>query len=75
MVNKNMLATLLPICCQKYNKNSKNNIINTIYILHINFSKHRNINSIDNIINTDNTKFSTTCGSGKKYKNCCGRNQ
>ena len=51
MVNKNMLATLLPICCQKYNKNSKNNIINT-----------------------DNTKFPTTCGSGKKYKNCCSKN-
>ncbi|MBR3325229.1 MAG: SEC-C domain-containing protein [Clostridia bacterium] len=23
--------------------------------------------------NTNNTKFSPTCGSGKKYKNCCGK--
>ena len=23
--------------------------------------------------NTDNTTYSNTCGSGKKYKNCCGK--
>ena len=31
----------------------------------------------DNTINTnniDNIGKSTTCGSGKKYKNCCGKN-
>ena len=27
------------------------------------------------INNTDNMGASTTCGSGKKYKNCCGKNQ
>ena len=27
-----------------------------------------------NIIYTNNIKFSATCGSGKKYKNCCGKN-
>ncbi|MBR2248422.1 MAG: SEC-C domain-containing protein [Bacilli bacterium] len=26
-------------------------------------------------IYTDNTNTSLPCGSGKKYKNCCGRNQ
>lgn len=31
----------------------------------------------DNTINTNNTNnigVSTTCGSGKKYKQCCGKN-
>lgn len=37
-------------------------------------------NNTDNTINiiytiyTDNTKRGRTCGSGKKYKNCCGKN-
>ncbi|MBQ6282951.1 MAG: SEC-C domain-containing protein [Bacilli bacterium] len=26
-----------------------------------------------NTINNDNTEYHCTCGSGKKYKNCCGR--
>ncbi|MBO5004035.1 MAG: SEC-C domain-containing protein [Clostridia bacterium] len=25
--------------------------------------------------NTDNMGVQSSCGSGKKYKNCCGRNQ
>ena len=35
------------------------------------------INTINSIytIYTDNTKRISTCGSGKKYKNCCGRNE
>ncbi|MCI8617489.1 MAG: hypothetical protein HFJ60_04510 [Clostridia bacterium] len=28
-----------------------------------------------NTIYTDNIEGDRTCGSGKKYKNCCGRNQ
>lgn len=32
------------------------------------------INNIDNTINTYNIWLSTPCGSGKKYKNCCGKN-
>ena len=32
------------------------------------------INTIKTIY-TDNTKMDRTCGSGKKYKNCCGKNQ
>ncbi|HCY44694.1 MAG TPA: hypothetical protein DHU33_04640 [Firmicutes bacterium] len=31
-----------------------------------------NINKI-NTINTVNTKQICSCGSGKKYKNCCGK--
>ncbi|MBO6233701.1 MAG: SEC-C domain-containing protein [Clostridia bacterium] len=36
-------------------------------------TKFENTNSNNNTINTNNTKHSRTCGSGKKYKNCCGR--
>ena len=35
----------------------------------------RNSNSTDNTDSTINTNDAETCGSGKKYKNCCGRNQ
>ncbi|MBP8634610.1 MAG: SEC-C domain-containing protein [Clostridia bacterium] len=27
-----------------------------------------------NTINNDNTNTFCSCGSGKKYKNCCGKN-
>ena len=30
--------------------------------------------NIINTNNTDNIKVFCTCGSGKKYKNCCGKN-
>lgn len=36
-------------------------------------NKEIRINTIS-INNTDNMGTSTTCGSGKKYKNCCGKN-
>lgn len=29
----------------------------------------------ENTINNINIGTSSTCGSGKKYKNCCGKNQ
>ena len=74
MVNKNMLATLLPICCHNIRKDNQNNTINTICSFLYKSFKLRNTNNIDNIVYTNNTKFSTTCGSGKKYKNCCGKN-
>lgn len=35
----------------------------------------RNTDSTINTNNTDNIGKLTSCGSGKKYKNCCGRNQ
>lgn len=35
----------------------------------------RKTNSPDNINSTINTNDAETCGSGKKYKNCCGKNQ
>lgn len=35
----------------------------------------RNSNSTDNTDSTINTNDAETCGSGKKYKNCHGRNQ
>ncbi len=31
-------------------------------------------NNIHNMINTNNIMGTRTCGSGKKYKNCCGKN-
>ena len=34
----------------------------------------RNSNSNDNNYSTINTNDAETCGSGKKYKNCCGKN-
>lgn len=33
----------------------------------------RNTNDIISINNTDNMGASTTCGSGRKYKQCCGK--
>ena len=36
--------------------------------------KTRNINNIINIDSIDNIRNFTSCGSGKKYKNCCGKN-
>ena len=73
MVNKNMLVTLLPICCHNIRKDNQDNTINTICTFSYKSFKLRNTNNIDNIIYTNNTKFSTTCGSGKKYKRCHGR--
>ena len=34
----------------------------------------RKTNSTDNTNSTINTNDTKTCGSGKKYKNCCGKN-
>ena len=39
-------------------------------------TRWRNTHSTDNIINTNNTDnmgVQSSCGSGKKYKNCCGK--
>ncbi len=36
-------------------------------------SKNWNINNIININNTDNIGVTSSCGSGKKYKQCCGK--
>ena len=48
-------------------------IVLIILILHSPW-KAWNINNIINIDNIDNMRIATSCGSGKKYKNCCGRN-
>ncbi|MBR3324739.1 MAG: SEC-C domain-containing protein [Clostridia bacterium] len=37
-------------------------------------TKFESTNSNNNTINTNNTNHSRTCGSGKKYKNCHGKN-
>lgn len=34
-----------------------------------------NTNNTDNTISTDNIGTSSSCGSGKKYKKCCGKNK
>ena len=46
------------------------NTINTDVTLAI-FS--RNNDNIINTINKDNMRLYLACGSGKKYKNCCGK--
>ena len=33
-----------------------------------------NTSNTDNIYNAINIRKTRTCGSGKKYKNCCGKN-
>ena len=55
MVNKNMLATVLPICCHNIEKDNQNNTINTICTFLYKSFKLRNTNSIDNIVYTNNT--------------------
>ena len=53
------------------------NIICTINILNINVHClviPTNTNNMINTINTNNIWDAITCGSGKKYKNCCGKN-
>ena len=37
--------------------------------------KQGNTNITISINNTDNKGTATTCGSGKKYKNCCGKQE
>ena len=57
--NKNIYNTI-------YTKNTNNIDVPLVY-------KRWNINNTNNIINTHNTGYPCTCGSGKKYKNCCGK--
>ncbi len=67
------MQTLFAICLQKrniYNKNGTKNTINMNVALFIIYS---NINSIIDIISISNIARATSCGSGKKYKNCCGK--
>ena len=52
--------------------------ISTINTNNIDISKTTtlvNTGNIYNIYSVINTAQTRTCGSGKKYKNCCGRNQ
>ena len=52
------------------------NIICTINILNINVHClviPTNTNNMINTINTNNIWDARTCGSGKKYKQCCGK--
>ena len=51
--------------------------ISTINTDNIEISKTEtlgNISNTDNIYNGINTVKTRTCGSGKKYKQCCGKN-
>jgi len=52
--------------------------ISTINTNNIDISKTEtlvNISNTYNIYNCINTVKTRTCGSGKKYKNCCGKNK
>ncbi len=51
-------------------RNNKNNII---YINVTLFDIYCNINNIQSIININNIFITSPCGSGKKYKQCCGK--
>ena len=68
-----MLATLLPICCRIMNIFSTNNINSTKNIN--NKKSEKRLKQIIQIItnSTDNNIATTSCGSGKKYKMCCGK--
>ena len=51
--------------------------ISTINTNNTNISKTEtlvNTSNTDNIYSNINTMKTRTCGSGKKYKNCCGKN-
>ena len=56
------------------NKYSTDSTINTINIFITSSTKPWNTSNYVNNINTINTGISWTCGSGKKYKQCCGKN-
>lgn len=66
--------TMSTICPRWRNTYSTGNIINTNNIDVTQSDKQGNTNNTISINNTDNMGVSTTCGSGKKYKNCCGKN-
>ena len=67
--------TMSTICTRQRNTYSTGNIINTNNTDVTQFDKQGNTNNTISINNTDNMGTSTTCGSGKKYNNCCGKNQ
>lgn len=69
------MLTVSTFCQREIDILYKINIKNIKYTILVLFTKERNI---DNIIYVINMKYLTTncpCGSGKKYKNCCGRNK
>ena len=55
-------------------QNKLNKGFNTTNIFVTSATKPWNTNNYVNTDNTINTWISWTCGSGKKYKNCCGKN-
>ena len=55
------------------NTYSTGNIINTNNIDVTQSDKQGNTNNTISIDSIDNMGVSTTCGSGKKYKQCCGK--
>ena len=59
--------------CRLENIHSKYNTINTVNTNVPESIILWNNSNIVNTINTIYTEFASTCGSGKKYKNCCGR--
>ena len=80
--NKTANILLLVIYCQNafINEFTKSyaDKISTINTNNIDISKTEtlvNTSNTDNIYNAINIRKTRTCGSGKKYKNCCGKNQ
>ena len=73
MVNKKYIGDIVANLLPQYKKDNQDNTINTICTFSNKSFKLRNTNSIDNIVYTNNIKFTTTCGSGKKFKQCCLR--
>ena len=67
------MQTMFSICSQNISTYNKHSTINT-HNTNVTLSKYYwNTNNTDNTINTYNIDVTSSCGSGKKYKQCCGK--
>jgi uncharacterized protein YchJ len=69
-----MLTQIATKLRQKIWNNNISNTNNIIYISVFKTSKYAWTHNIDDTINQYNIVKLSPCGSGKKYKNCCGKN-
>jgi uncharacterized protein YecA (UPF0149 family) len=65
------MSTFCPQIIDTANIIDTNNTYNTKVTR---FRETRKTDSPNSTINTVNTVLNCPCGSGKKYKNCCGKN-
>ena len=69
------MLTLSSICQRKRNTINKIGIKNTIYTKSPFITYSKNKDNINNTININNIQSNCPCGSGKKYKKCCGQSE